>query len=330
MTSQPFDVTIDDRARLMSAVLAATDWPDDEQNRKRYRAHAHARNTARRVAEAATHPAAQTLQTLLQQGVTLDSIFDYAFNLSWPDLTPQSERPWAPAEWPEQLADFFTVNDLASWWAEEADCWEQAVKDLQKIVADTNPYTFLGRFFGPLENRLVVMPNISYPGLQEVGARRNGAMISLVPPRVAWGDNDPWPFDEDPAHVFRGAMTTFGRQLMEAYLRTHAAAVAPLATTPLPVGRHFSEANATWGEQLTHLFASATTAIFLEETVGHKEAQAYMLMEERLRNMSILSGVVRVLKRYLAEHEQGRYREFIDYLPHFAKHLRVATRVTQL
>ena len=46
--------------------------------------------------------------------------------------------------------------------------------------------------------------------------------------------------------------------------------------------------------------------------------------------MTILPGVVSVLRRYLEGHAEGRYPELVDYLPNFPKHLRVAKSITTL
>ena len=75
---------------------------------------------------------------------------------------------------------------------------------------------------------------------------------------------------------------------------------------------------------------AGAVAIFLEQTIGPQEAKAYILMENKMHGVTILPGVVSVLKRYLAEQQEGRYEQLSDYLPNFSKHLRVAKRVISL
>ena len=65
-------------------------------------------------------------------------------------------------------------------------------------------------------------------------------------------------------------------------------------------------------------------ALFLEQAIGPREAEAYLLMENRLHGLTILPSVVSVLKRYLADCDQGQYHELADYLPQFGDHLRSA------
>jgi hypothetical protein len=191
-------------------------------------------------------------------------------------------------------------------------------------------YGFFKNFVGDISEQLTLMPNISYPSDCETGVRLDGQLFCIVPPRIAWGDNEPWPFDEDPAHIFRGALSQYGRLVVVSYLRQKAAEVAPLANTLLPVGDTFRKTHPTWGDQFTELFVSGAVAIFLEQAIGPQEAKAYILMENKVHGVTILPGVVSVLKRYLSEHGEGRYEQLSDYLPNFSKHLRVAKRVISL
>jgi hypothetical protein len=330
MTSETLQIQIDDRVRLMSAVLSATHWPEAEQARKRHRAHVHARSTTKRVASFTNHPAVHTLQTLLDQNTPFEAIYTYALNLSWPNLTPKDALPWAPLHWNDQLRDFYEQASLAIWWDEEKETWQRAKDQTEKVIGGADLYSFFAPFTGAITEQLILMPNVSYPSDQEIGVRLDGALFCIVPPRIAWGDNEPWPFDEDAAHIFRGLVTEYGRLLMVSYLRQKAADVAPLANSPLPVNKAFLENHPTWGDQFTGLFVAGAVAIFLEQTLGLKEAESYILMENRLHGLTILPGVVSVLKRYLSEYHDGKFHQFSEYLPNFPKHLRVAKRVVSL
>jgi hypothetical protein len=330
MTSRAIQVVIDDRARLMSAVLAATNWPEKEQERKRHRAHVHARNTTKRANERPTLPAVHALQTLLDQDTPIEAIYTYALNLSWPDLSLKASFPWAPLHWNEQLGEFYVKTGLAAWWAEQQEVWQLAHEQTQKAIGQTDFYGFFKPFVGDVSEHLVMMPNVSYPSDCEIGVRLDNQLFCIVPPRIAWGDNEPWPFNEDPAHIYRGALTQYGRLVMVSYLRQKAAEIAPLANTPLPVGDNFRKTHPTWGDQFTELFVAGAVAIFLEQTMGPHEAKAYILMENKVHGVTILPGVVSVLRRYLSEQSDGRYAQISEYLPNFATHLRVAKRVISL
>jgi hypothetical protein len=330
MSDKTIQVVIDNRARLMSAVLAATDWPDKAQEQKMHRPHAHARNTTKHVAEYSHHPAVADAQSLLDKNAPLEALFTYALKLTWPDLEDIQRPPWVPDDWNDHLRDFYEATQLADWWQEEHDEWQKAQQGAETLLKDVDFYAFLRPFVGEVVEELVFMPNISYPSERSVGLRVGGQLICIAPPRIAWGDNPPWPFDEDAAHVYQHALSVYARLLMLTYLRQHAQEVAPVAQKPLSVGQAFKDAHPTWGDQFTELFAASAVALFLETHVSKKEAEAYVLMQNKAKGLKVLPGAVHVLRRYLQEQADGRYQTFIHYLPSFPSHLRVAKSISSL
>jgi hypothetical protein len=330
MTAQPVKIVIDNRARLISAVLTLTNWPDKEQERKRHRAHVHARKTGEHIVAQRKHEAVHTLQTLLDRGTPLEAIYTYALSLSWPELELKASIPWAPVNWAEQLRDFYAKSQLADWWGEEGELWQRAQEQTEKIITGVDFRSYFKPFIGDVSEKLLLMPNISYPSDMEVGVRLGDTLFCLVPPRIAWGDNEPWPFNEDAAHIIRGALSQYARLLMVTYLRQHAAEIAPTTTKSLPISDAFKEKHPTWGDQFTALFVAGSVALFLEEAIGQKEAKAYLLMENKVNGLKILPSVVNVLKRYLTEHAEGRYANLAEYLPNFGKTLRVVKRLISL
>lgn len=60
-------VRLDDRVRLISAVLAATNYPDKSQARRKHGTHAHARATRKWLIDFMSHPAIHAAQVLLDQ-----------------------------------------------------------------------------------------------------------------------------------------------------------------------------------------------------------------------------------------------------------------------
>lgn len=330
MTFQPVTVSIDDRARLISAVLAATDWPDREQQRGRHRAHIHARSTARRVEALAHHPAATTLPRLLNNHTSLEAIYAFALSLSWPELEPGNVPAWVPDGWSAQLANFMQQAALEAWWDEERAVWQAAYAQTLTITDGLDFPSFLEPFIGPVRDKLLLMPNICYPSDIEIGVRLDGQLFCLIPPRISWGDNEPWPFDEDGTHIIRGALSQYARLLITTYLHRHAATLAPAVLEPLPVTDDFRARYPTWNAQFTALFEAAAVALFLQQTYGAPEAKAYILMENKMNGLRLLSSMVTVLQRYLADYDAGRYTELADYLPHFTKTLHAVKRMHSL
>jgi hypothetical protein len=330
MQQRRVQVRIDDRARLLSAILAATSWPDDEQTRKPHGVHAHARGTRRVVSGFAHHPAVHAMQTLLDKWAPLEAVYTYVMRLSWPGLETDEIPRWVPPKWNEQLKHFYEVTNLAEWWAEEEDRWSGAKTAAETALDGADFYAFLEVFIGPIAETLMFIPNICYPTDTEIGVRRGTELCCLAPPRIAWGSNPPWPFDEDPAHVLRAALSQYGRLLLLAYLRQHADALAPLAWQKLPITAQFAAKYPTFNEQFAALFVVGAVGLFLERTISKQEAKAYVLMRTKAEGVTILPGMVSVLGRYLEGRAAGRWNELIDYLPHFPRQLRVAKTITTL
>jgi hypothetical protein len=323
-------VRIDNRARLLSALLALTSWPNDEQARKPHGTHAHARGTRRLVQHLEKHPAVLILQALLDRGMALEPLFGYMLGLEWPALTGAEPPTWLPPTFPRHLANFYQKSGLETWWEDEAPVWNACLQDAESVLGKADLCPFLLPFVGEFSETLVFIPNISYPTDSEVGVLVDDELCCIAPPLVAWGDNPPWPYNEDPAYLFRGVVARFGSALMRRYLAQHPAELAKSVKKKLPVSRTFLLRHDTWEAQFLALFEAGLVAIYLEDHVSKTEAQAYILMEKKAQGLEELPGVISVLRRYLSGYADGQYAEFADYLPYFAQHLRVAKTITAL
>lgn len=333
MTNQS-DITVrlDDRIRLMSALLAATNWPEKSQEKQPHGTHLHARATRKYLSEHLQHPAVQGMQNLLNQGAPLEALFTFALCLSWPELKFELEQvpAWVPNGWIQHIRDFYQVTKLQTWWQRENTVWQKSLDESQRVFKDVTFKPFLKPFLREVDENLVFIPSISYPTDQEIGLRIGKELICVASPRLAWGDSPPWPFDEDPAHVYRAALSQYGRLLLVTYLRANADKLAEATKTPIPVGDQFSAMHPSWEEQFATLFVAAAVAIYLEDHVSQAEAKAYVLMARKAQGMTILPGTISVLRRYLSERESGRYANLMDFLPIFPKQLRVAKRIVNL
>ena len=325
-------VRLDDRLRLMSALLAATDWHEKSQKAQPHGTHAHARATHKYLRDYGSHPAVQAMQRLLDQGAPLEAMFTFALCLSWPEMELELDAlpGWVPAHWLGDLRDFYAETDLAGWWQQEAAVWRASEQESQRMFEGVAFKPFLRPFLGDVTEDLIFVPNISYPTNHEIGVRLGHELLCLAAPRLAWGDSPPWPFDEDAAHIYGAALSQYGRLLLIHFLRHHPDHLAEASKTPLPVSDQFSAMYPSWEAQFTALFGAAAVAIFLEDNVSLAEAKAYVLMARKAQGMVILPGTVSVLRRYLNEREAGRYESLLDFLPIFPKQLRVAKRITTL
>lgn len=327
---QDITVRLDDRVRLISAVLAATDWPLKSQDRRPHGTHAHSRMTRKFLEPVKDHSAVQSMQGLLNSGAPLEAMFTFALTLTWPDLETPEVPGWVPPNWLGQLRDFYGESRLAEWWKNEETAWESAHSESRHVFANVTFKPVLERFFGAVDETLVFVPNISYPTDAEVTVRYNNELVCIAPPRLAWGDSPPWPFDEDAGYIHRTSLAQFSRILLHGYLRNHAETVAAASETPLPVSDQFRSKYPSWQEQFTTLFTAALSALYLEEHLSKAETNAYVLMERKMHGMTSLPGMISVLRRYLTAHEEGKYKELVDFLPVFPKQFKVAAKIVSL
>lgn len=325
-------VRLDDRIRLISAVLAATDFPEKSQRLKPHGTHAHSRATRKYLQDHIQHPAIRMTQTLLDQGVPLEALFTGMLYYDWPTIKPSGTLPsWIPTGWGEQLRDFYDRAALGEWWQKERFVWDKASNESTKVFSRVDYKTFFLPFLGEIPENLVFMPNVSFPTDREVGLNYKGELICIAPPPMAWGDSPPWPYDEPTMvmHSYKVSIVQYVRLKLLPYLREHAEKVAEAAKNELPVNDQFRAQFPAWEDQFTELFVSALVAIYLEDFVSEAEYKAFVLMEKKVRGMNILPGTVSVLRRFLQERD-NKFSSLIDFLPVFPKHLRVAKRIVTL
>lgn len=334
MSTQASDVIvkIDDRIRLLSAALAATNFPEKAQQKKRHQPHAHARATAKYMVDHGynAHPAVKSLQEMLDKDVPLEALYTLVMLCDWPQLKIAALPPWVPKNWNKQLRDFYEKAKLAEYWSNDNHAWEHAETQSKRVFAKVRFQEFLSPFVGNFGEELLFMPNLCYPADEEIGIRVGKQLIAITPPPLAWGDSPPWPFDEETMfqHSYRATLTEFGRLLLLAYLRQHPKEVEEASQKELPVSDQFKELHPTWEDQFISLFIAAAVAMYLEDYMGISEAKSYILMEKKVRGMTILPGTVSVMRRYLSE-VGNRYNNLIEFLPIFPAQLRVAKRIVK-
>ncbi len=320
-------VRVDDRIRLLSSLLAATRFPEDEWQRNPHGSHLHARAARKHLADYSGQ-AAIILQAHLDGEIPLDSLFSVFLSLEMPDFQFSAANSF-PADFNQQLQSFFTDADLQEWWESEPD-WQQSAHDMNRLLDGVALKDFFQPFFGDIPETLVLMPNILYPSDQEITLRFEDQLIVIVPPRIAWGESPPWPYGEDPAHVYRAAIQNLGALLMHEYLQKYPEALAQASQTPLPLNNALMALYPTWEAQFTNIFCAAAVALYLEDHVSAREANAFALMERKTRGIDILPAAISVLRRYRSDLAIGKYKGLADFLPMFPKQLKLATRIKAL
>lgn len=326
------EIRIDNRIRLMSAVLAVTDYPEKAQQAKPHGTHAHARATRKHLAEHSKHPIVQLTQIMLDKNVPVEALFTATQALDPQTFSAQTPLPdWLPRDWDAALRDFYTRAALAEWWSNEHFVWDKSEKETRKVFSGVSFKQFLHPYFGDIAEQFIFMPNLAFPSDREIGIRYNQELICITPPPLAWGDSPPWPYDEDTMlmHSYRATLVQYGRILLMSYLRANPEQVKSASESPLPVNDQFRAQFPSWEEQFTELFVNALVAMYLEEFVSEAEYKAFVLIEKKVRGMNILPGTVSVMRRYLQE-RGNKYNTLMEFLPLFPKQLRVAKRIVTL
>jgi hypothetical protein len=327
----PIKVIVDDRIRIMSAALAATNFPQSAQERKRHHAHAHARALIKHLSERdmKKHPAIVAIQGLLDEGTPLEALFTLVMSFQLPKFTVDSLPQWLPAGLNTQLWDFYEKAELAAFFEDGSKVWESAEAQSKHVFEKVYFKETLAPFLGDVSEELMFMPNILWPADRELGIRVDNQLIAIVPPALAWGESPPWPFDEESMvaiHVYPGALSQYARILLQTYLHENAEKVSVAVEKELPVGDLMAAEYPSWEEQFIALFKSAVVAIYLEDFMNPTEARGYILMEKKVHNMTILPGTISVLRRFLQE-KGNRYETLADFLTVFPAQLRVAKRI---
>lgn len=277
MSEAAVTVQIDERARLVAAVLAAGDWPEREQAQLAHATHPHARQTRQFMRHFSDQPAVQGANEVLSNDVAVDELFTAALRCDWPHFGTLEPLPhsWQSGAWVEALAGLAEERAIGRFWAEHEAIWAEARRDLENIFQDSRLIPFLSRLQGrPVRQRVVVMPNLVYPALTSVLATTEEALFLLLPPPKAVGESPPWPYREDPGLVLAQSCDRLVGYLLVA-----------------EVGRM----DAT--EQV--LFKRAAVTLFLEQAIDEAEAMAYLVRSKKEHNLPQLPGVVEELRQRL-------------------------------
>jgi hypothetical protein len=326
MASGEVQVRIDDRVRLIGALLAASRYPDMAQARKKHGLHAYARATRKRLAGLANQPAVKALNRMLDE-ITLELLFMTAMNL---DPVTLELRPETRSVRPRDTVvndwlDFAERAHLRALWQEQAEAWERSAAEAERALGDAALRTFLSGYLGPITQPLVFVPNISFPADRELGLVSPDALLAVVPPRAAWGDSPPWPFDEDPAYVLGAAVSAFSHALLWTALGAQMLQLKALIDMQLPVSAALRKHYPTETGQFMAVMSAGLVAIYFEDHLGAQEADAWMLMEKRQRGLDILPAAVQVLRAYRAGPKAGTPEASKKLLHTFAAQVRERT-----
>jgi hypothetical protein len=275
------EVRVDDNLRLAGALLAAGSWPDHEQSIKPYKPHRTAEHAHKYFAAHKGHAAVQGAAALAGQG--LGQLFRHALNGDWPASIP--------------VDDFKSAAQPENFWNDSQADWQEAEFDARLALTHGSLGQFLDDLLGPQSRRLVMFPNLLFPGLVAVAVASTSEIVAVVPPPKAWGTSPPWRYKERRDEVLAQVSETFAQFIFE---------------TGLPAAHAALKARAP-------AFGAAAAVLFVREAEGQAAGDQYMVMEKKAHGLPRLPAVVDALAPLLAGRRAGKYGAFADYLPQLAE-----------
>ena len=290
MSDKQVQVVIDDRARLGMALLAASHWPEREQQQETHAVHPHAKQTRQFVAAIApTQPAVVRLNQHLQIGWAVDILFNALLRCAPPMWEAQEPLPivFDDEQWQMWVRQFDRALDWPAFWAQHDAAWQEAAADLTAIFQNSPLPAFLAQISArPFTHTLAIMPNLVYPALTAVLATTADTYYLLIPPPKAVGESPPWPYAEDPGWVHAQAIRRLLRHIL---------------------ADEFEEFTETQQALLLH----AAAALYLEQAIDEGEALAYVVRSKKQHKLPQLPLVVENLRDYLAAPD-GRLQSVVD------------------
>lgn len=271
-------VTLDNRARLGMGLLAASRWPELEQDRETHAVHPHAKQTRQFVADgAATEAAVAYVNDFLTTGLPIAPFFTAVLHCDGHSWQPQKPPPamFANEAFFAGLGRFYQQRDWVGFWARHAAVWQEAQADLAAIFRDSTLPAFLSRITDhPLCQTITIVPNLVYPALTAVLAPTEDTLYLLLPPPKAVGESPPWSYRESPDWV----LAEVAHQLLRHVLQ---------------------ERLAKLEEERRQLLIHAAITLFLAEALGEADALAYLVRVKRQFKLPALPDAVAELRQTL-------------------------------
>ena len=269
------NVVIDERVRLVTAVLAASHWPEMEQAQTTHAVHPHSKQVKQWVRPFQNHRAVQRVNDSFGANVGVDSLFTAVLRCGWSDKINITAPPAGAQDWIKSLADFAVQSKMLDFWADHAQPWDEARTGLDVIFSRSQIISFLGQLLGQtVAKNVAVMPTVTYPMLNPVLAETDDTVFFILPPAKAWGESPPWPHGEDPGWV--------------------------IAQTCWHLANHFlADTLGELDEINQALLLHAAVTLCLEADFDEAEAMAYLVRSKKEHNLPRLPRVVEQLRDYL-------------------------------
>lgn len=270
-------IVLDERIWTVTAVLAASSWPEIEQQMRPHAVHSHSKQAMQYLAPYKSHPAVQYVNRVLESGSSLDRLLDVVVCCQYPGYELSYKLPELDGAlaWLGTLADFAREAELDAFLAAHRPVWATAVSECEAIFADCPLPQLVEQLTGrPRTVRL--MPSLIFPMLDPAVANVANTTTVLLPPPKAWGESPPWPYREDPIWV-----------VVEAAKAVIADAIAPFVVT--------------LDEPQRRTLVQAAVALCLEDHFDEFERQAYVVRVKKEEKLDTLPQVTSQLRSWIGQ-----------------------------
>lgn len=305
-------VGIDDRIRTTSALLAATDWPELEQQPLPRGVHTQATALRRHVRArpypslAAVQQAAQYAQGFVDRFPEPVALFEQAL-INDPALTPL-------------LGPFAQATSLDEYWKAHERVWQEAIEQVEHHIRGVDFSAMFETAIGIAPLNFYIYPNLAFPTNLSLGAFAADTVYCIMPPRKAVGESPPWPFADDRDHILKLAIREFCRATMRKFYKSHPGLLPRTANLSNRLPPHFRAAHPAWPDQVCELYGFGVTVIYLNR-IERGMGDALTLYEKRSRGLDVLPDVVNVVNEFLERREGGSSVTLANYLPTFAQRM---------
>ncbi len=316
----------DSRIKLLSYVLALTDYPQREQKRRPHAVHKILPETREQLSCYIDLPAVKQLVNLLNAGIPYFFIQAYVLSLDWPELEPHKFSPYIFEYCPEiletgfneLLSDFYQKANLNELWEKHHKYWEETCKDAEKCFEGIAFKSLLSSLFGKLDYNLVFSPNILVPQLTSTGPSSTTELfcVARMPGPVS-PESSIMPFSRDCNWVKIVAFHEFCHPLMDELYRNNREMLerSKKIAERVEVFDEYRNSYPDWEDIFTEILIYSMTIVFLRQIVSRKAAEDFEEESREKTGIKLYSITADLIEEYLLEAGRGKYKTIADYFP---------------
>ena len=299
-------VEIDDRVRLTSSALLLTRFREEQSCFKH-----HPLNDIvfHRIENHKQHPFIK-LVNQLSENYWMDKFFAMAVSLELCDgvFVPNPELKYSfPDNYGEMIQQFSQDARLNELWCQTSLLWDRVCSDCSMLLSNGNVEDFLELMFGPISQKLIVIPAPLIPPSFGFGISNQNATYSVVgPPAISIDD------EVIPEYIYWGTLLTslvvheFSHSLLLAE-EGHDNLVE--RTSHLEGSMHlsgyFPDLYSNWEGQLNEMIVRAIEILYLSEEEGEAVAQRRMEKEIEQFGVTLIEPIFYGLKKYIGNRRVG-------------------------